>query len=174
MPWVDIGVSPLRFLPDFAITFRFSERLGRPLQFQISAGEIESAVAHIKSFYPATNVEGTVFFGQTPHDRTQIGRRGFVSADDFIDRVPAPLLIKPHPLAPDAPIIQRALKRGASLVDENTYALLRSEGVAVATLSSSVGVEAKAFARPASILHSEVLDRNQSGITVLSPFSSMS
>lgn len=169
IPWVEVGVSPLRFLPDFALFFRFSAGLRVPERFRLTDDEVQAAVAKVKTFYGIAPVQGTVFFAQTPHDRTQITRTGFVDAPDFVDNLPGPLWVKPHPLSPDNPIIERALKRGARLLDHNTYATL-SGPVTVASISSSVVVEAVAFGRNTIVAHSEVLDRNLAGLTTMNGY----
>ena len=169
VPWVEVGVSPFRFLPDFALFFRFSAGLQVPERFRITAFEIQAAVAKVRAFYGTAPVEGTVFFAQTPHDRTQITRSGFVDALDFVDNLPGPLWVKPHPLSPDNPIIQRALNRGGRLLEHNTYATL-SAPVTVASISSSVVVEGAAFGRQTIVAHSEVLDRNLASLTTLNGY----
>lgn len=169
LPWIEVGVSPLRFLADFAVFFRFSRGLVPPERFRLGNAEIAAAVDHVRSFYGVAPVQGTVFFAQTRNDRTQIGSSGFVDAEQFVERLELPLWIKPHPLDPENPTIEKAVRRGARILQHNTYATLSAD-VTVATVSSSVAVEARCFGRAPLVFNPAVLERNTAGLTTLNGF----
>ena len=172
VPWIDVGVSPLRFMPDFPLTFRFSDSLNRPQGFDLSAAELDDGIQHVRNFYPATFLPGTVFFAQTSGDRTLIGRQGFFDVGQvtpMLEDLPRPLWVQPHPLEPLNPLIRTLLDAGARLLPISTYAALVSE-MTVASIASSVVVEAAHFGRPTRVLHPDVLNRNATGLTTLNGY----
>ena len=164
VPWIDIGISPLRFMPDFAVSFRTSGHfIGKfPESFKLSQNTIDDSVHHIKEYYANNRRrnlrDAIVLFAQTPSDRTLIKGNFFAGAEEAIIAIERardgrPILIKPHPWAPNNTVVdlcQVAFK--AEITDINTYEILSHPAdIKVITISSSVGVEARAFGRPTII-----------------------
>lgn len=167
VPWIEVCISPLRFLPDYVISFRFAPGLNTPEQFRLTDTEVQRAVARVREYYGAPPpLKGTVFFAQTLNDRTQIGQHGFVGDAGLVEGLPKPLWVKPHPLCSDNPVVARLLHRGARLLEHNTYAALSAD-ITVASIASSVVVEAEAFGRKTVVAHPDVLLRNASGLSTL-------
>lgn len=168
-PWVEINISPLRFLADFAIHIRTSGHfdISSVSQDTLSEDDIQEAIQRVKAW--ATPQEpGRVFFAQTPTDRTVITDGRFASEHDALAAFdPAGLRVKRHPWVKECPIVDALVYGGAVETEADTYALLCTDGVEVETLSSSVGREAKAFGRPTTIAIPEVQDWSNSGVDVM-------
>jgi hypothetical protein len=168
IPWVDLGVSPIRFLEDLAIYFRFSRHFDvAPMaEFFVTETDIQRGVNHVREFYKDVDPvwQGSViFFAQTDWDMSLIGERGFYPVWGVVPKLVQlaagrPLLVKPHPFMPNNVIIRLLQDRaGAKLVEANTYAMLaKGEGCTFATISSSVGHEAMAFGNNAVMFNEKM------------------
>lgn len=177
IPWIDIGISPLRFLPDWAFHLKASHHFNfDPVRdCLLTSQEVERYARRVKDWYgPADIFEPTVvFFAQTLRDRTLIKQGRFVGKEDVLGGFAAlqgadhPLLIKPHPWQADSDIVRALVEKGGAITNINTYSLLTSPLVEVATLSSSVGREARFFGRKATIMNPGVQDWAFSGVDVL-------
>jgi hypothetical protein len=177
IPWIDVGISPLRFMPDWAFHIKTSRHfnIGAVRDCLLTSREIERYAAHVCARYDLVDItEPTVvFFAQTLRDRTLIRQRRFLGKEDALDRLVAlrnesrPLLIKPHPWQAVSDIVEALVEIGGEITDSNTYALLASPQVEVFTLSSSVGREARVFGRKVTIISPSVQDWAFSGVDVL-------
>lgn len=177
IPWIDIGVSPMRFMPDWAFHIKTSIHfeIGSVRDCLLTPREIERYVAYVGAWYGLTEItEPTVvFFAQTLQDRTLIRDRRFLGKEDVLDTIVAlrnencRLLIKPHPWQASSDIVEALVEIGGEITSANTYALLASPKVEVATLSSSVGREARVFGRKVTIISPSVQDWAFSGVDVL-------
>lgn len=163
VPWIDVGISPRRFLRDLAISLKTSShfRLDAAPELLLQPAEIASAVQRVRAAYSGKlpNLDGTaVFFAQTNADRTLIHEGRIFNCDDIVQAVgPAldgrRLLIKPHPWELGNPAIQALIDTySGTLCEFNSYAVLSSDSdVKVLTCSSSIGPEAQAFGKPVCI-----------------------
>jgi FkbM family methyltransferase len=180
IPWVDIGISPLRFLQDYAMSFRMSRHFDGafPPELALDAAVIETSVKRVRSTYlnrAPTDLNGAlVFFAQTSADRTLIKNGSFIGAQEAVSGLRNVMdgrrvFIKPHPLDPGNPVVAAViLELGAELIEANTYEILASDAdVSVATLASSVGMEAVAFGKKTHVFHPKVQSWAFSGPTVL-------
>lgn len=174
IPWIDVGVSPLRFLPDWALHIRASAHfdLAAVQSFALTQHDIAAAARHVAQWYGPGSIDSPtpVFFAQTAQDRTLIKRGAFCGVDEVlgsIDHAPDELWVKPHPWQPDAPVTCALLDRGARLAPDETYALLANPCVAPVTLSSSIGCEAAAFGRDPTVIHPQVQSWAYSGLDIL-------
>jgi hypothetical protein len=177
IPWIDIGISPLRFLPDWAFHLKTSAHfhIDAVRDLLLTPPEIEQYAAHVRNWYdPADIVEPTiVFFGQTLRDRTLIRHGRFAGKEDVLSGLAGlqdkdrPLLLKPHPWQAESNVIQALIETGGEITTANTYALLASPQVEVVTLSSSVGREARFFGRQVTTITPSVQDWAFSGVDVL-------
>jgi hypothetical protein len=165
-PWVDMEVGPLRFLDDLTLTLRCSWAVDRGDHPGLVAPEqVEAAVACLRARYmhdpAAAACSGAcVFLAQTCYDRTLIKDGGFFPDSEAVEGVEQALggrrlVLKPHPLQPDNPLIGALQKRlGASVTDANVYALLAAASdVRFVTVSSSAAIEARHFGHSARILY---------------------
>jgi hypothetical protein len=170
VPWVSVSISPLRFLPDWALHVRASRHFdpNSITDVVVTTDDIAAAVAHVSRWYRPSNIKEPthVFFAQTLHDRSVIRGHRFCGIEDLADVV-TPDFVKPHPWEPDSPILRHLLARGARIMSEETYALLANPHVEVVTFSSSVGREAQAFGRPVTILSPSVQDWTFSGVDLM-------
>jgi glucosyl-dolichyl phosphate glucuronosyltransferase len=165
VPWIDVGVSALRFLDDIALTLRFSWPLEVAHPGLVTQDCVKAAASNMRALHgddpSATALDGTcVFLGQTLRDRTLIKDGKFVSDAAVIEQVAQalggrPLVVKPHPLAPANPLLDALQHRfGARRTDANVYAILASRAdVRLLTISSSAAVEAGCFGRAATMFH---------------------
>ena len=164
-PWVDIGVSPIRFLDDLALSLRFSWRVALAHPGLLSPGDIAKAVAHLRARQwkcaSAADLKGAcVFLAQTRYDRTLIKDGAFFADGEAVERVAQsldgrPLVLKPHPLAPDNPLLGALQQRlCARTTDANIYAILATAAdVRFLSISSSAAIEARHFGHPVEIFH---------------------
>jgi hypothetical protein len=164
-PWVNVGVSPVRFLEDLALNLRFSWPAELAHPGLVSGDRVRKAVAGLRARYAddvtAGDLSGAcVFLVQTEHDRTLIKDGGFFPDSEAIERVARALdrralVLKPHPLAPSNPIIAVLQQRfGARLTGANIYAILAAASdVRFLTISSSAAIEARQFGHSAEIFH---------------------
>ncbi len=176
IPWIDIGISPLRFMPDWAIHIKHSNHFESPAlaAFQLQNNEINQYVCRVKKYYSpqAPQKRNLVFFCQTIKDRTLIHNQTFAGTKEVQQWYEAidkdfNLLVKPHPGQPQNPVIDFLEKAGGKITTENTYAILSAENTDIATLSSSVGLEAKYFGRTTTTLCPKTQSRAFSGINIL-------
>lgn len=177
VPWIDVGISPLRFLPDWAFHVKTSRHfdLGCVKGMRLTDADIRRYTAHVADWYgPAPLAEPVaVFFAQTMHDRTLIDGRHFCGVQEALAGVAElvechrPFLIKPHPWMASSEVVSALVAAGGQVTDIATYRLLASPVVDVVTLSSSVGREALAFGRKCRILAPTVQDWAYAGMDVL-------
>jgi hypothetical protein len=169
-PWVDVEVSPLRFLDDLALSLRCSWPVQGPVQGPVegpvdriahpglvSARHVAEAVARQRALHrddPAAAAcnGATIFLAQTRYDRTLIRDGVFFPDAEAVERVAQGLdgrrlVLKPHPLAPDTPLVGMLRQRCAGqLTEANIYALLAAaRDVELVTISSSAAIEARHF-----------------------------
>lgn len=174
VPWIDVGISPLRFMQDFAISFRYSGHFkdAFPSRFALTDQEVETSVARVRSHYSKSTEslsDSLVFFAQTEQDRTLIRDGRFVNADDITEWLDSKLgerrlLIKPHPWAPNNPLVSRLMNEFHGAITElNTYDILSNSASDIVTVSSSVGREAAAFGCATHTFHTRVQDWAYSG-----------
>jgi hypothetical protein len=164
-PWIDIEVSPIRFLEDLALTMRFSWPVEIAHPGLLSARDVCDAVARVRARHSdaaaLAGVRGAcIFLGQTRQDRTLIKDGRFFPDDEAIEAVARcldgrPLVIKPHPLAPNNPLLSSLGSRfGAPITGANIYTLLAAAvDVQFLTISSSAAVEARHFGHSPVIFH---------------------
>ncbi|THF48081.1 hypothetical protein [Allorhizobium terrae] len=176
VPWIDISISPLRFMPDWAFHVKFSNHfnIDDVNHLLLTEKEISEFAGHVSSWYgPADiNVPTIVFFAQTPRDRTLIHNGGFRTEKDVLDIIDSlrggrPILIKDHPWNTSSDVVNALISAGGVTTNLNTYALLSCASVEVVTLSSSVGREAAAFGRRSTIISPDVQNWAFSGVDVL-------
>jgi hypothetical protein len=176
IPWIDIGISPLRFLPDWAFHIKTSHHFNikAARDYLLPARETKRYADHVRAWYAPVDIRAptVVFFAQTLGDRTLIRDGRFVGKEDVLERIVSfargrPILIKPHPWQPDTDIVEALVELGGDITDSNTYALLACPHVEVMTLSSSVGREARVFGRKVTTLSPSVQDWAYSGSDVL-------
>jgi hypothetical protein len=170
VPWVDVELSPLRFLDDLALSLRCSWPTKRPVDRiahpgLVSPDHVAAAVARLGAQHrgdPAAAACGgaCIFVAQTRHDRTLIRDGRFFPDTDAVEGVAQALdgrrlVLKPHPLAPDIPLLGMLQQRfAASITDANVYALLAAtEDVLLLTISSSAAIEARHFGHNPRVLH---------------------
>jgi glycosyltransferase involved in cell wall biosynthesis len=166
-PWVDVGVGPIRFLDDLALSLRFSWTAELAHPGLVSPVQVREAVALVRArcrCHPAAaDLEGAcVFLAQTRHDRTLIKSGAFFADDEAVERIAQTLggrrlVLKPHPLAPDNPLLAALQRRfAASTTDANIYSLLATAAdVRFLTISSSAAIEARHFGHAAQVFHAE-------------------
>jgi hypothetical protein len=164
-PWIDIELSPIRFLDDLALNLRLSWPAQVAHPGLLSPEHVRQTVARLRVQHcktaPAADCSGAcIFLAQTPHDRTLIKDGGLFPEAEAIERVAQALdgrrlVLKPHPLAPDNPILGALERRfGACITDTNIYALLATAVDArFLTISSSAAVEAQHFGHSVEIFH---------------------
>jgi SAM-dependent methyltransferase len=164
-PWADVGVSPIRFLDDLALSLRFSWPVVLAHAGLLAPGHIEDAVAclrarHLNGASAADPTGACIFLAQTRHDRTLIKDGAFFADGEAVERVAQaldgrPLVLKPHPLAPDNPLLGMLQERfGARTTDAGIYAILAAAtDVRFLSISSSAALEARHFGHPVEIFH---------------------
>jgi len=163
-PWIDVGVSPIRFLDDLALALRFSWPVEVAHPGLVSPAAVHRAVERVRIRCrrdTATGLEGAcAFLAQTRTDRTLIKTGRFFSDAETVERIAQALdgrrlVLKPHPLAPDNPLLSLLRRRfGASITNENIYALLATAADArFLTISSSAAIEARHFGHAPQIFH---------------------
>lgn len=166
-PWIDVELSPIRFLDDLVLDLRFSWPVALAHPGLVSDCHLDKAVARMRARHrndaSATDLHGAcVFLAQTRYDRSLIKCGGFFSDSEAIECVAQsldgrPLVIKPHPLAPDNPLLAELQQRFAALkTDANIYALLATASDAhFLTISSSAAIEARHFGHTPAIFHAK-------------------
>jgi len=164
-PWVDIGVSPIRFLDDLALSFEFSWPAVPVHAGLVSRHHLQEAVARLRARHrddpAAADLGGAcVFLAQTQNDRTLIKDGGFFRDEEAIERVAQALdgrtlVLKAHPLAPSNPILAALQQRfGARTTEASIYTILAAAtGVQFLTISSSAAIEARHFGHTAEMFH---------------------
>jgi glycosyltransferase involved in cell wall biosynthesis len=164
-PWVDVELSPVRFLEDLALNMRFSwpvqiahGGLASPAHIRAAVGRLRARCAHDAS--TADLAGACVFLAQTRRDRTLIKDGAFFPDAEAVERVGRALggrrlVLKPHPLAPRNPLLASLAQRfGAATTDANIYALLAAgRDVRFLTISSSAAVEARHFGHTPEVFH---------------------
>jgi hypothetical protein len=168
VPWIDMELSPLRFLSDLALSVRCSwpvDRSDHP--GLIVPAQVAEAVAGQRAQHlhdaAATACNGTcIFIAQTCYDRTLIRDGAFFPDGEAVQGVKEALdgrhlVAKPHPLQPDNPLIGTLREElAASVTDANIYALLAAASdVRFVTISSSAAIEARHFGHSPRILHQD-------------------
>jgi hypothetical protein len=126
---------------------------------------VREAVARVRARHKdAAAVAGLggacIFLGQTRQDRTLIKDGRFFPDGEAIETVARsldgrPLVIKPHPLAPNNPLLSSLSSRfAAPITGANVYTLLAAAvGVQFLTISSSAAVEARHFGHTPEIFN---------------------
>jgi hypothetical protein len=124
-PWIDFGISPIRFLDDLMLTVRVSRHFQSEtlLPFAVSTKDLKYAVDHVSRWFRSKPLKtdlsnnDVVFFAQTESDRTLITHGGVLfSPEEAVAELAnfvgeRRLWIKPHPLASENPIIRQAIER---------------------------------------------------------------
>ena len=165
-PWIDAEVSPIRFLDDLAVALRCSWPASpRPHPGLVAPAQVEEAVAGLRARHRHDRVAAAcsgacIFLAQTRHDRTLLRDGGFFPDREVVERVAGMLdgrrlVLKPHPLQPDNPLIGALQEQLAGRVtDANVYALLAAASdPRFVTISSSAAIEAGHFGHSARMLH---------------------
>jgi hypothetical protein len=187
-PWVDFGISPIRFLDDLLLTVRLSRHFKSEtlLPFAVSTKDVKYAADHVSRWFRSKPSEtdlsnnDVVFFAQTESDRTLITHDGALfSAEEAVLELAnlvgeRRLWIKPHPLASENPIIRLAIERlSGRLINENVYGMLSTDvDIDVVTICSSVGREAPWFGKRTRLFSDCVLRRNEEGATIRGSYGS--
>jgi hypothetical protein len=165
VPWVDVGVGPIRFLDDLALTLRFSWPVEVAHPGLVGPPHVRKAVADMRARWggdgTAAELGGAaVFLAQTGQDRTLIRGGAFFRDEETVACVAEarggrPLVLKPHPLAPDNPVLGLLRQRfRAATTDVNIYALLAAApDVRFLTISSSAAIEARHFGHAPHVFH---------------------
>jgi hypothetical protein len=164
--WIDVELSPIRFLDDLALSLRGSWRMEeRPQPGLVTADQVAEAVARLRTRLggdpAAAACSGAcVFLAQTPRDRTLLKDGGFFPDTEAVEGVAQALdgrrlVLKPHPLATDNPLLGALQQRfDAHITEANIYALLAAASdVRLLTISSSTAIEARCFGHNAHMLH---------------------
>lgn len=180
VPWIDIGLSPLRFLKDFVIHVKCSSHFEYKhiSEFIMNDDMIDNAVRKIRMKYCSQcsiDDNSLIFFGQTSRDRTLIRRDGcFCGIQEAVDCVATvlngrTLLVKEHPWERGNPVVEALLNTfGGALLNDNTYAVLAaSANFEVATLCSSVGREAPWFGKSTTTAYPDGQEWAYGGIDLL-------
>lgn len=182
VPWIDVVGNPIRFMADFVVTLKVSSHFeGKfPEAALLKDEEIAYGVERVRNYYAKNksiteDLEGSiVFFAQTSQDRILIKDHGFAGAAEAIEglqeiRKGRKIYIKPHPIEPQNPIIKELVdKFDAQVVDWPSYEILASDqDLTVATISSSVGWEARYFNKNSIIFHPEVMNWCYNGYSTL-------
>jgi hypothetical protein len=164
-PWVDLEVSPIRFLDDLALNIGFSWAVNLAHPGLLSPDHVQGAVARLRARHgedaSAAHLDGCcVFLAQTRYDRTLIKGGAFFPDSEAIVRIAEAmdrrtLVLKPHPLAPDNPILPALRQRfGARTTGANIYAILAAAAdTRFLTVSSSAAIEARLFGHSVEIFH---------------------
>ena len=167
VPWVDVSVSLIRFLDDLALSLRFSWAVEVAHPGLVSSAQVREAAARVRARCrcdtAAAPLEGAcVFLAQTRHDRALIKNGAFFPDTEAVERIAQALdgrrlVLKPHPLAPDNPLLATLRERfGASTTDANIYSLLATAAdVRFLTISSSAAIEARHFGHTPAIFHAD-------------------
>ena len=175
VPWIDVELSPIRFLDDLALTLRCSWAVDGAVDGAVdaalahpglvAAGQVAEAVARLRAELrddaaAAACTGACVFLAQTHHDRTLIKDGAFFPVAEAVEGVGKALngrrlVLKPHPLAPDNPLLGALQQRfGGHTTEANIYALLAAASdVQLLTISSSAAIEAGHFGHRAAMLH---------------------
>jgi hypothetical protein len=181
-PWVDVAISPIRFLDDLLLSIRLSDHFksDQLLPFVVSRKDIKYGADYVglwlrsKGFKTALNDNDVVFFAQSERDRTLITHEGSLfSPEEAVARLTdlvgkRRLWIKPHPYGLKNPVVQMAMERlGGHLIGENAYGILSADvDIDVVTISSSVGCEAPWFAKRATLFNDCVLRWSDEALTI--------
>jgi hypothetical protein len=181
-PWINVALSPIRFLDDILLSIRLSGHFNSEplLPFVVSQKDIRYGADYVcrwfrsKRFKTELKDTDVVFFAQSEGDRTLITSEGsFFSAEEAVARVAdlvgkRRLWIKPHPYGLENPVIQIAMERlGGQLIGENAYGILSAdEDIDVVTISSSVGCEAPWFGKRTHLFNDCLLRRNEQALTI--------
>lgn len=164
-PWVDIGVGPIRFLDDLVLSVQFCWPAAPVHPGLVSRRHLQEAVAHLRARHrndpAAADLAGAcVFLAQTRNDRTLIKGGGFFPDSEAVERVAQvldgrSLVLKPHPLAPNNPVLAALERRfAARRTGAGIYAILATaRDVQFLTISSSAAVEARQFGHSAEMFH---------------------
>jgi hypothetical protein len=165
VPWINICLSPIRFLEDLALTLRFSWMVRVTHPGLVYRDQIDEAVRQFRERYKHDSSssrigKACVFLAQTSHDRTLIRNGQFYPDSEVLERVDQALegrqlFLRPHPLAPANPILSALEQRfGACRIEANTYALLAGpEKAHYLSISSSAALEAKLFGHAVDLFH---------------------
>jgi hypothetical protein len=181
-PWIDVALSPIRFLDDLLLSIRLSGHFNSEplLPFVVSKKDVKCGADYVSRWFLSKHFKtdlkdsDVVFFAQSERDRTLITLEGsFFSAEEAVARLAdlvgkRRLWIKPHPYSLENPVIQMAMERvGGQLISENAYGILSANvDIDVVTISSSVGCEAPWFGKRTHLFNDCVLRRNEQALTI--------
>lgn len=161
--YVDFTIHPVRFLDDIFFAVRSNNTKVRDAlrtfaadeyAFWAYAGIRKATMAQMEPLELEPN--SCLFVGQTEVDRSLICQGELLTCANFASELDdigvrySKVYIKPHPYAKDKQAVSEYLDNACEveLIDENIYRLLAEQNIAeVATLSSSVAVEAKYFGK---------------------------
>ncbi len=167
LPCINIMWDPIRFMDDIFFSFNtnHSEIFQALLPFQLSEVLIDQSADLIKARYlrksTKIEVEGTLFFGQTPIDRSLIEHKSIRQLEDFESALRAlttegKVVFKKHPFDINFERRQSLLEKlQIPLLTQpyNTYDLFCAEGITkVAAISSGTTIEARFFNKAAQTL----------------------
>lgn len=163
IPYVDLVMHPVRYLDDIFLAARSGcpQVYERLLEYRLDEGHFRMHAGLFRCRAALTNTqrleEGSLlFFGQTPVDRSLIGRGRVVALSDFKERFERlcgehpRVYFKRHPMAKDDANELAYLESIANVerIEENSYALLaRDEIEKVCAISSGTLVEARYFGK---------------------------
>lgn len=182
IPWIDVVGNPIRFMADFVVTLKVSHHFegNFPVEALLKDEEIAYGVKRVRDYYAKNNSitdnlnDSIVFFAQTAQDRILIKGQGFAGAPEAIKGLQEicngrKIYIKPHPIEPQNRIVTELIEKfGAQVVNWPSYEILASDfDLTVATISSSVGWEARYFNKNSIIFHPEVMDWCYDGYSTL-------
>lgn len=160
IPCVGFTLHPARFLDDLLLGLRSNVPEVQELIFRrrieegflhLMAGVQKAGAAH--KLHEDLKPGSALFLMQTWYDQSQIENGVFVEAGRYFDEIAEiaarhrEVLVKEHPLAPNpATLLLQSKLPNVRLVKGNVYGYLSIPEVSlVATVSSSVGVEASYF-----------------------------
>jgi hypothetical protein len=185
-PWINVSISPLRFLSDLLLLVRFSDHFDaeRVRTFAVSEKDITYAADYVRRWFAAnlakTNLKNddVVFFAQAEGDRSLITNDGsFFSVEETVAELgdlvrKRRLWIKPHPYALQNEVVRSTIERlGGRLINENSYGILSADvDIDIVTISSSIGREAPWFNKRAQLLYDFPLSRSDTGLTILDSY----
>jgi hypothetical protein len=159
IPYLDVVMGPIRFLPDLVPVMRSNQdEVTEILERHRTPDSDFYYYGHLRRAFFANRPrreippDSLLFVGQTDIDMSLYRNGRFIGVDDFVDEIAAlakkfdSLIFKPHPYASRATVRQQwnVLKSlGARYCEDNIYELMTHESVAhVVAISSSVTVEA--------------------------------
>jgi len=161
IPYINIWLHPVRFMDDemFMIKTNQKQYRDRLQQYSFPEDIFYINAEYIKIYLQnkmngfALNKNSCVIFGQTDSDKTLRSKVGRLKLTNFQDKIVKlcsnynNIFYSKHPLADLNPEVNEMLiDLGIEIIKENSYKILAHANLAlVATISSSIGVEAYFF-----------------------------